>query len=321
MVCISRRPRCGTETGDIVPEPITRVGGWITGIIAAIAIAVAVAEALGAISVAGGVITVTVGKTALVIGTAAAGGVLAGFATAVVLIVVIGTYVIDRCTQGPGLSECIGGVVNEVVESFSSTLDQLLPFSAMHDRVDVITKSIYWNAVEDGNAFVFCTDPAPPRRSEILRCYFYDRSVCDAASGALVGAGAGAVAGVIAAALVAAAIGCATIILCLIALIVAVLVAAAAVLIGAMIGGQIAKGDPESHSPTAGSGETLASAHLVTVRGNMKRRAYDSDANVIYWASSANFHGMSMSLQPFSYCEIDDELTDGCGIPPRDVIR
>jgi hypothetical protein len=185
----------------------------------------------------------------------------------------------------------------------------------------VIAKSHFWDVIEDNEAFVFCTNAEPPRRSEILRCYFFDSQVCDAATGAQVGAAVGAAAGILAAALIAAAIGCATIILCLVALIVAALVAAAVALAGAFAGGQIAKANSTDDSPTAGTGETLAVGHLVTVRGSLKRREHDEGANVIYWASSAQFHGTSVSPQPFSYCEINDELAvDGCERAPDPIL-
>jgi hypothetical protein len=215
----------------------------------------------------------------------------------------------------------VAGVVHEVVGSFDSALDEIFPFSAMHDRVDVLAKSRFWDVSEDNQAFVHCTDAEPPRRSELLRCYFDDRRVCDAAHGAQIGAAAGAAAGIILAALAAAAIGCATVILCLIALLVAAIIVAAVALAGAFAGGQIAKELSTDDSPTAGSGETLTVGYLVTIRGSLKRREYDEGANVIYWASSAQFHGTSVSPQPLSYCEIDDELVDeGCERAPP-VIR
>jgi hypothetical protein len=223
--------------------------------------------------------------------------------------------------QGEGLRECIAGVVSEVVGSFESFLDELFPFSAMHDRVDVVTKSRFWDVIENGEAFVHCTDEEPPRRSEIMRCYYYDRQVCDAASGAQIGAGVGAAGGVIAAAAVAAAIGCATVILCLIAIIVAVIVAAAAALVGALAGGQIAKAASEDDSPTALTGETLTVSDYVSVHGNMQRREHDDGANVMWWARSTSLHGRASDglPRPFSYCEVNDELTgDACPVPGPD---
>lgn len=312
MACIDRRPRCGVATTPVIPEPLSKfiaAIGSIWGIITAL---LAIGKALGAVSVAGGVISIG----GVTIGTAAAGGALAGAAAAVAMIVIIGLYALDRCVEGRGLAECIAGVVTGVVDSFDSALDELLPFTAMHDRVDVVVKSRYWDVVEDGQAFVFCTDHEPPKRSEIMRCYFFDRRVCDAATGAQIGGAVGAVAGVIAAAAIAAAIGCATIILCIFALILAALVAAAAVLAGALVGGQIGKATSTNDAPTSSGGGTIAVGQLVTVHGNMQRREHDSAANVMWWSHSAQFHGDSMSPQPFSYCDIDDELTmDGCPAP------
>jgi hypothetical protein len=316
MACIERRPRCGVASTPVVPEPLTKFIAAIGSIWGLIGIILGIGKAIGAVSVSGGVISVG----GFAIGTAAAGGAIAGAAAAITMIVIIGLYTLDRCVEGRGLAECVAGVVNTVVDSFDSALDEILPFTAMHDRVDVVVKSRYWDVVEDGQAFVYCTDQEPPRRSEIMRCYFFDRRVCDAAHGSQIGGAVGAVGGVIAAAAIAAAIGCATIILCIIALIVAALVAAAAVLVGALAGGQIAKAASTNDAPTAAGGGTIQVGQLVTVHGNMERREHDSAANVMWWAHQAMFHGVSMSPQPFSYCEIDDELTmDGCPLPAPDV--
>jgi len=314
MVCIPRRPRCGEAESDVVPEPLTDMVEVFLLIAALISFAVGLGAAIGKITIVGGVILV---NGVAIIGTAAAGAISAALA-AVVMIVFIGLYAIDRCTQGDGLAECVSGVVQTVQESFSSALDELFPFTAMHDRIDVVSKSQYWDVIESGEAFVFCTIEPIPRRSEIMRCYFFDSQVCGAAKGALIGGIAGAVAGVLIAAAVIAAIGCATVILCLFALILAALIAVVAVLIGALAGGQIGKAASDDDTPTAGSGETISVGHLVTVHGNMQKREFDDSANVMYWASSAQFHGASVSPQPFSYCEIDDELTmDGCPrVPP-----
>jgi hypothetical protein len=323
MVCIARRPRCGTAEGEIVPEVLTQVGAIIGVIGSLISAAIAIGGAIGSIKVVGGVITIvnSSGATVVTLVGATAGGALAGLVTAVALIIMIGLFVDDRCLGDKGLAECASGVVTGVLDSFDSALDELLPFSAMHDRVDLLAKSRFWDAIEDGEAFVFCTEQETPRRSELLRCYFYDSRVCGAAQGALFGGIAGGVGGIIAAAAIAAAIGCATLILCLFALLLAVLVAAVAVLVGALIGGQIGKAVSTDNDPTAATGEAIAVGQLVTVRGNMVRREYDNAANVLYFARQADFHGMSISPQPFSYCEIDDELDDdGCERAP-DPIR
>jgi hypothetical protein len=185
----------------------------------------------------------------------------------------------------------------------------------MHDRIDVIVKSFYWPTVEQGNAFVFCTGGTSPRKSEILRCYFFEQRVCDAANGAVTGAAIAAVPAVLAAALIAAAM-CITVVLCVFGLLLAALAAAAIVLGGAAIGGQIAKSNSENEDPTADTGQTIGIGHLVTVNGPMEPRGYDEGANVIYWASGAQFHGTTMSSQPYSYCDINDEFEDGCRREP-----
>jgi hypothetical protein len=318
MACIDRRPRCGIPDEPVVPEPLSQIGtaiGSLIGILGALGTALGLA---GKLSVSGGVLSIG----GVAIGPAAAGGALSGLVAGVLVIVTVGLFAIDRCTQGRGLAECLAGVVAEVVESFSSGWDEVFPFSAMHDRVDVVVKSRFWDVVEDGGAFVYCTDEAPPRRSEILRCYYYDSRVCEAAEGALIGAGVGAAAGVIAAALVAAAIGCATVILCIVALIVAALVAAAVALTGALIGGQVGKAAATDDRPTAADGAVLGVGDLVSVRGSMKRREHDSGANVFYWTSSTSLHGRARDGLPipFSYCEIDEELaTDSCEVAPSPI--
>jgi hypothetical protein len=309
MVCIARRPRCGTAEGDIVPEPLTQVGAALGVIGSIITALIAVGKAVGAITVANGVISVA--GTAIASG--AGGGAIAGFVAGVAVIIIVGLYALDRCVQGKGLRECVAGVVTEVVESFSSGWDQVFPFAAMHDRVDVVAKSRFWDVIEDGDAFVFCTEELPPRRSEIMRCYFYDEKVCKAADAAIIGAGVGAAVGIIVAAAIAAAL-CVTLILCLIGLLLAALAAAIIALVGAFAGGQIGKAAAGEDTPTTGTGETIAAGQLVSIKGNMVRREYDENANVIYWTSSADFHGLSVSPQPFSYCEIDDEMTTEMGM-------
>lgn len=309
MACVNDRPNCGSADAGVVPEALNEVAKWILVVWGGIGTALGIAKALGAISVSGGVVSVG--------GTAIASGLFAGAAVGVV--VAVTTFIVvlksarDRCNPSDATAECVAGVVVAVEGSFSSTLDELAPWRAMHDRVDLIVKSSFWPMVESGGAFVFCTKENWPRKSEIMRVYFFDRQVCDAAQGATAGAAVGMVAGIVAAAIIAAAM-CITVVLCILGLLLAAVVAAAAVLGGAAIGGQVAKAGSQGQDPTA-DGQTLSAGHLITARGPMERRAYDEGANVIYWADSAQFHGISMAQQPFSYCEINDEFEDGC-LPP-----
>lgn len=304
MACIERRPRCGAANSPAIPEPITRIGS-IIGILVTIG------------GAAGGIIKglETAGGIAAGLGAGSAGAI-GGALAAIAIIIIIGVYIADRCISSEGLSECTAGVVTEIVQDFSEWTEELFPFTAMHDRVDIVVKSRYWNVVEDGEAKVFCTNEAPPRRSEIMRNYFFTKRVCDAGTGSLIGGTVGAVGGIIAAAAIAAAIGCATIIFCIFALLLAVLVAAVAVLVGALIGGQIAKAISEDTSPTATSGTVIAVGDLITIRGNMVKREFDENANVMWWVTSSALSGTAPSSipnNPFSYCEIDEVFTmDTC---------
>lgn len=316
MACISRHPRCGAFDQPISLEPVTRLGAALGIIGTIITVLAGVGKAVGAVSVSGGVIVIA-GEFALA--TAAGGGALTGAAGGIAVLVFVGLFAYDRCTQGEGLPECVAGVVNEIVESFSDAAEEIFPFAAMHDRVDVVLKSRFWDSAEDGGAPTFCTAEETPRRSEILRCYYFDPQVCGAARGAVIGAGVGAVGGLLAGAAAAAAIGCATVILCLLALLLALLIAAAAALVGAFAGGQIGKAAATNAIPSApGAGGTsvaLTVGDYVTVRGNLRRREHDNNANTFWWVSRTSLHGHASANipHPFSYCEVDDEFTeDAC---------
>jgi hypothetical protein len=127
----------------------------------------------------------------------------------------------------------------------------------------------------------------------------------------------GGIGGIIAGVAIGAAIGCAAsgpfYFLCLLlVLLIAAIVAAVAALVGAFIGGQIAKAASDDTPPAADDGTTIAVGDLVTVNGNMEQRDEDNKANVLWWTHSTSFHGRASDStpQPFSYCEIDDQLTD-----------
>ncbi len=300
MACIERRPRCSNVSADIVPTPLEKIAS-------AIAIVLAI---IGAITTLGKIQGWLTGFGSF------GGGAMAGFLTAVALLVVIIGFLTDRCNPADGLGECMAGVVHNIVQDFSTFLENLFPFTAMHDRIDVIVKSGYWDKVEDAGAFVFCTEEDYPRRSEIIRCYYFTDRVCDAARGALIGASFGAVAGIAVGALAAAAIGCLTVILCIIALIVAALITAAFVLGGAAAGGHIAKGDDTTPSDNEGTAITVGD--LITVNGNMLRRSHDNGANVLWWVESSSLSGRvsdSVPNNPFSYCDINDEFTNDACLP------
>lgn len=310
MACIERSPRCGTVS--VIQEPIGNLTSIVLMIIGIIGIIVSLLKYEAAAEI--------VAKIVAWLGGAFFGGALAGFLAAVGVLIIIASYLTDRCNAKEGEQECIAGVVQNIVQDFSGTLEEFLPFTAMHDRIDVVVKSNYWDKVERNAVRVFCTDEAPStfRQSEIMRCYYYTERVCDAARGALVGGAVGAVGGIIAAAFIAAAIGCATIILCLIAILVAALVAAAAVLIGALIGGQVGKNISDDSTPSDNSGTEISIGDLITVNGSIVTKDYDEGANVVWWVASSSLSGRvpdSTPDNPFSYCEIDEIfMMDGCPV-------
>ena len=317
MACIDRRPGCGQPKSDVIPEPLSDIFAAFAWIFGAIGVVGTILGIWGKIAVVEGVLTIG----GIAIGGAAVAGVLSSVVAALTVIAIVGLYAYDRCVSRDGLAECVAGVVEHVEESFSSALDEIFPFSAMHDRVDLVVKSRYWDVVEHGQAFVHCTDEVTPRRSEIMRSYFYDRQVCDAATGAQTGAAVGAGVGIIAGVLVAAAIGCATVILCLLAIIVAAIVAAAVTLAGAFAGGQIGKATSEDDSPTA-DGVAIGVGDLITTFGTMVRRESDDGANTLWWVNRANLHGQASGglPRPYSYCEIDEELaSDACPVPEPNI--
>ena len=311
MACIERTPRCGEV--DLIEEPID-VAISIISILITIGGIIAASVEYEAV---GGFLQSVAGF----LGGAGAASAVAAAIVAIALIVLIGSYAIDRCTSDGGDSQCLAGVVNNVVEDFSGDAwEELFPFTAMHDRIDLVVKSKYWDKVENNAVKVFCTDEPPStfRRSEILRCYYFTERVCNAATGSIYGGTAGAVVGIIGAALAGAAIGCATIILCLFALLLAVIIAAVAVLVGALIGGQIAKATSDDTSPSDSSGTSIVVGDLLTVNGPLSTRDYDEGANVMYFVITSSLSGKASDgtpSNPFSYCEIDEEFSmDGCPV-------
>lgn len=314
MACIERRPKCGdgANSDDASSDtPLGKIGSVLGTTFAIIGAVLSVLKVIGEIAVVNGILTIG----GVAVAGAGGAGAISGSAAAIAVIVIVGMYALDRCTQGEGTAECVSGVVREIVQSFSDALEDLFPFTAMHDRVDLVVKSRYWDVVESNYAKVFCTEHPNPEKSEILRTYYFTKKVCNAAKGALLGAIGGAVIGVIVGALAAAAITCLTVILCLFALLIAALIAAVAAIVGAFIGGQIAKAAKDETDPSDDSGSPLSQGSLVSVKGNMQRREEDESANVFWWVSSTTLHGIISSSVPipYSYCNLDEELPfDDC---------
>lgn len=296
MACIERLPRCGAAAGDAgtVATPLGNI--WALLLIAGTIISV-----LGS--------TGTIKAIIAFLGTSAP--VAGGFVAGVIALAIVFSYGMDRCNTIVCEQKCVSGVIHDITPP---DFNAVVPYTAIHTRVDVIVKSAYWDTVEQNLAKVFCTESDPPRRSEILRCYYYTDKVCAVIVGAEIGAALGLIAGLALAAILLGACA-ALLILCII---LAALLVAVAVFGGAALGGYIAgeTSDP-LQNPSDSNGTTLVTGALVSVTGNLCIRDEDEHANVFWWVSMTNPHGIiSSSLTlPYSYCELEEELPeDTCNV-------
>jgi hypothetical protein len=293
-------PTCGSQgvtTGSSlssVPSDIS----WLFGI-------------LGTIGTIAGV----VGKTHLVtiIGITAPAAVwLSAAAGALITFAVVFDFYRLRCLSNPDtLAACSAGVIERLVPAFNSATDELFPFTAMHDRADVVIKCMYWPLAVAGAGFVQCNSDA--LMSAILRGYYKSDKVCDAGLGATIGGAAGVVGGIIAGAVVGALVGCATVILCIFACLIALIIAAVAVLVGALIGGQIGKAAAGDSTPTSSDGSALAQGDYVTTQGGLLTSGDDQGARVYWFVQTTTLHGVSAQSSPFSHTDPDTNLVpDAC---------
>jgi hypothetical protein len=238
---------------------------------------------------------------------AAAAGYLAGFIAGAIAWVAIMTIivltVVDRCDSVKGLPLCASGAVLDIHESEARSVGEFfLPFTMMHDRVDVVTQSSSWPAIERNEAWVFCTTDPAPQTSEILRCYVRDPSICAAGYGAIVGGIVGGVPAIFLGAATAAAIGCATVILCILAILVAIIIVVFFTLMAAYIGSLTGRALSEDRSPTEEF--DIGTGDYVRVRGNLVQRGFDSDANVLWWTDTIDPSGTATST---SHCDLDEQ--------------
>lgn len=318
---MATKPLCGSAgqaTGDTI---LSRIIGW-----------------LGLIGTVGGIISgvvqaVEATTIVTILGVSATAGMwLAGVAGAVVGLVIIGASVFDRLSSREGLKACYAGVVTSITPSFNDFTSNIAPYTAQHDRVDVVVKPTYWDLVEQG-LHVYCD--ADSLQSPLVRGYYYSSEILGAGVGSIAGGIVGAVAGILIGAAAAAAIGCATIILCLLALLVAALIALVAVLVLAIAGGQIGRGVAGDSDPTGttggGTAATIATGDYVSINGNMVLYPEDHNAIVAWWVEHTTVHGRSASGEgsggssPFPFTDPRDNLEpDACRVikddepaPPR----
>jgi hypothetical protein len=302
------KPTCGTQA--------TPIDDTLTTILAVLGVLGTIGSIIGSVKWALGA------KEAVFLG--ASGGMLAAAAVgAGVTLITIAVFYDRRCSDREGPDECYAGVVNEIEESFSDPGEWLFPFTAMHDRVDVVVKSRYWGLVQTNAGLVKCAGDS--QESPVLQSYYYSDEVCGAGLGAVIGGVVGAVGGILLGCLAAAAIGCATVILCIFALLAALLVAAAVVLIGALAGGQIGKaaaGDTVPSDPA--SGQPIVVGHYVTLTGNLVVLGDTDNAVVAWWVQSTTLHGGPSTNgegpgggAPYPFTDPDTNLQpDACPSPP-----
>ena len=266
--------------------------------------------------------------TAAIVASAAAGALLtAGFVWAMAL---------DRLSSRDGLKACYAGVVTNIVGAFSSASDYFFPYTAQHDRSDVVVKPSYWNLVTlPPSEWVWCNSDS--LQSPMIRSYYYTSEIEGAAIGSMIGAGVGAVGGFVLGLLAGVAIGCAGgPLLCLLAMLVALIVAAVVVLIAAAAGGGIGAAAAGSSAPSGtpaggGGSQDLGTGDYVSVNANLVVYPEDKNAVVAWWVENTTVHGRSVvgegagGTAPFSFTDPRDNLEpDACPVitdktppPPR----
>lgn len=284
---------------DQVFEPLREFGeiaGIISAVISVITTIVAIAEfiALTDPETAPGTIEAI---RSFISGNTIAVGFGVGLVTLIVGVTIIEMFRVDRCNDVPGDPECVAGLVVDIVGGFKDETDDLFPFTATHDRADLLAKSRYWEIIERYNAFVYYTEHEDfSQRSELLRCYFYSDKTCRAINDALGGAWFGGILGTVLDTLIGMAVpACTNPFTCLLFLVVLAVVAAICVLAGALIGGQIGKANAQNNLI---AGETpegnilpLTVGDYASIKGNLVNRNYDNYANVFWWVDPGKEKG------------------------------
>ena len=279
-----------------------------------------------------GILSGAAGKTFALLGVVGPQLVwLAAAVAALATLITVFAFYWDRCLQDPeGMNACSAGVVNEIAKTFSDTSEQVFWFTAMHPRVDVVVKSMYWDLVQQLALHVKCA--LDPDESPIMQCFYRSAQVCAIGLGSTIGAAVGAAVGILAGVAIAAAIGCAGsgifYVLCfVIVMLIAAIVAVIITLIGASIGGGIAGSVVGEAGPTAESGNVLQVGDYVSTFGNLITYGNLEGARVYWFVERTVTHGRSTGSPQFSYTDPDNALTDPAtnlpieACPPRVVIE
>ena len=251
------------------------------------------------------------------IAAAAAGGL------GILVITIAGAY--SKLAPQKGIVTCYAGIATAVQEAFSDGWQIYFPFTAQHDRVDVVVKPIYWDLVAASPAqFIQCNTDS--KSSPLIRTYFRTPETVGAVVGSMYGAGIGAAVGIALGIAAGAAIGCAgviTILICLIACLLALLIAAVCALVGAFIGGSVGRlaagpSSPSGSAPGSDEKKTIHQGDLLTVNANLIVSGDDDGAWVAWWAHHVTLHGRSTQGEgpggaaPYSFEAAKELEPDAC---------
>jgi hypothetical protein len=255
----------------------------------------------------------------IALAAAAAGGGLGVFA-----IVLAGAY--SKLAPQKGIHECYAGIATTVQEAFSDGWAIYFPFTAQHDRVDVVVKPIYWDVVERSPAqYVYCNFDS--KLSPLIHTFFRTPEVVGAMAGSMYGAGIGAAIGIALGVAAGAAIGCVgviTIPICLLAMLIALLIAAGMAIAGAFIGGSVGRlaagpSSPSGSAPGTNDKSVIRVGDYITVNANLIVYGEDNGAWAAWWAEHTTLHGHSTQGEgvggsaPYNFADARDNLEpDAC---------
>jgi hypothetical protein len=249
------------------------------------------------------------------------------FAAAVVIatVWVIAQTFSDRCSSIAGIPDCFSGIIDKIVPAFSSTTDAIFPYTAMHDRVEVVVGTAYHAELAHNAKYVYCNDTLPSN-SPVLIAYYHNAQICAAGAGAVAGAVVGGIVGVLLAAAAWTALGCVSIIFCLFALIIAALIALAAAIAGAVIGSQAAKAATGSAAPKSSgpNAVTLNVGDIVSVQGNLITATFLEGESVYWWTTNTFLAGAWPGSAPFTTADADAAWpigSDPCRAGPNPPIQ
>lgn len=297
---------CGPQTTVSVSNDTAATVATATSIYSGAGIVIGVLGKLGGISLPSWV-------PAIVLSAAAQTAIVIA-AVAIATVAAIAQIYSDRCKTQSGIpNQCFSGIVNDIIPAFSTTTDAIFPFSSLHDRVDVVVRSVYFDELRQYGKSVYCINTVPTM-SPVLIAFYHNAQVCAAGAGAVTGAVVGGIVGTLLGVAAYVALGCVSIIFCIFCLIVAALIALAAAIAGAVIASQAAKAATKSSGPTETSGNAEQQIHvgdIVTVIGNLISAGFLAGEAVLWWTTSTALIDTLETPPPFSTEMADAAFANG----------